>query len=233
MRRDDPEVEELAAKLPLPAAASCVIEALAPLLTDARLARIEASVARRTRSVAIALEAVNDPRNVAAVLRSADAFGVQEVHLIEGARPFLASRRITQGAERWLDVVRHPTAQACVGSLRSRGFKVYVATMDGHVGPHELCSADKVAVVFGNEQSGISPTIAALSDGRYTIPMHGFVQSLNVSVAAAITLFCATRDRGASDLLPDEQAELRARFMMLSVERAEQVVAEHLQRRRS
>lgn len=229
MRRDDPEVHELASTVALPASAACVIEALAPLLTDARLQRIEASLRKRTRSVAIALEAVEDPRNVAAVLRSADAFGVQEVHLIEGARPFLASRRITQGAERWLDVVRHPTAQACVGSLRRRGFKVYVATMDGQVGPQNLCEADKIAVVFGNEQCGISDHIAAMSDGRYTIPMGGFVQSLNVSVAAAITLFSATHNR-AGDLAEHERAELRARFMMLSVERADQVVAEHLSR---
>ena len=98
MRRDDPEVHELADQLALPAAAARVIEALSPLLTDARLARIDASIEKRTRSVAIALEAVEDPRNVAAVLRSADAFGVQEVHLIEGSRPFLASRRITHAS---------------------------------------------------------------------------------------------------------------------------------------
>lgn len=230
MRRDDPEVHELANRLDLPAAAARVIEALSPLLTEARLARIDASIRKRTRSVAVAIEAVDDPRNVAAILRSADAFGVQEVHLIEGSRPFLASRRITQGAERWLDVVRHPTPQACVAALRRRGFKVYVATMDGPVGPRALREADKIAVVFGNEQFGVSPWLAAQCDGRYTIPMQGFVQSLNVSVAAAITLFSATADR-PGDLLEHEQTELRARFMMLSVERAEQVVAEYLQRR--
>jgi len=229
MRRDDPEASELANKAALPAAAARVIAALTPLLSDQRLRRIEASVERRTRSVVVVLEAVQDPRNVAAVLRSADAFGVQEVHLIEGTQPFLASRRITQGAERWLDVVRHQSAEGCVGSLRRRGFRVYVATMDGQVGPGNLYSADKIAVVFGNEQTGVGAQIAALSDGRYTIPMQGFVQSLNVSVAAAITLYAATRDRGG-DLSEDDRADLRARFMMLSVERAEQVVAEHLQR---
>jgi tRNA (guanosine-2'-O-)-methyltransferase len=231
MRRDDPEVYELTRKAGLPAPPEVIVEALSPLLTEQRRARIDASVTRRTRSVVIVLEAVDDPRNVAAVLRSADAFGVQEVHLIEGAQPFLASRRITQGAEQWLDVVRHETPQACLGSLRRRGFKVYVATMDGQVGPANLCTADKIAVVFGNEQTGVGETVAALSDGRYTIPMLGFVQSLNVSVAAAITLYAATRERGG-DLSPAERSELRARFLLSSIERSEQVVLEHLQRQR-
>lgn len=230
MRRDDPEAKQLAGPVVLPAPAACVIAALSPLLTQERLARIEASVQGRTRNVVVVLDAVDDPRNVAAVLRSADAFGVQEVHLIEGSQPFLASRRITQGAERWLDVVRHDTPEACVGSLRRRGFRVYVATMDGQVSPANLRETDKIAVVFGNEQSGVGETIAALSDGRYTIPMHGFVKSLNVSVAAAITLYSATQGR-RGDLSEPERTELRACFMMLSVEAAEQVVAEHLHRR--
>src|SRR5262245_51531385 len=116
MRRDDPEAAELLAAPELPATPAQVIDALAPLLSAERLARIDAVVDRRTRAVVVVLEAVDDPRNVAAVLRSADAFGIQEVHLIERDQPFLASRRVTQGAERWLDLIHHRTATACVAS---------------------------------------------------------------------------------------------------------------------
>jgi len=230
MRRDDPDAGPIAAGFALPAPAERVVQALQPLLTDERRARIEACLARRTRAVIPVLEAVDDPHNVAAVLRSADAFGVQEVHLIEGPQEFLAARSITQGAERWLDVVRHRDPEACVASLRSRGFRVYVATMDGEVGPEALAAVPKVAVVFGNEQTGVGAAARSACDGRYTIPMHGFAQSLNVSVAAAITLFCATRGR-ESGLSPDDLTQLRARFMMLSVPRALEVVREHLSRR--
>jgi tRNA (guanosine-2'-O-)-methyltransferase len=228
MRRDHPEAAELASAPPLPAEPARIVEVLGPLLTPERLARIETAVVGRTRSVVPVLEAVDDPRNVAAVLRSADAFGVQEVHIIERGQPFLASRRVTQGAERWLDLIRHATPEACVASLRARGFQVYVATMHGELGPEDLPSIGKLAVVFGNEHAGTSEALAALCDGRYCIPMQGFAQSLNVSVAAAITLHAATRGRGG-DLDAREQDELRARFMLLSVPRAEEIVLRHVQ----
>lgn len=230
MKRDHPEAREIAGSQPLPAAPVEVVAALRPFLTEERAARIERCVAERTRAVIPVLEAVDDPRNVAAVLRSADAFGIQEVHLIEGSQPFLASRRVTQGAELWLELVRHASPEACVAALRARGYKVYVATMDGDTAPEELRREQRVAVVFGNEQSGVAPATAALCDRRYAIPMRGFAQSLNVSVAAAITLYAATRGR-SSELDADEQAELRARFMFLSVPRADAIVREHLARR--
>ena len=232
MRRDAPESFELVDAAHLPGPARTVVEALTPLLTDERIARIECCLDARTRSVIPVLDAVDDPRNVAAILRSADAFGVQEVHLVEGEQPFLASRRVTQGAECWLDLVRHATPAACVGALHGRGYEVYVATMDGGVAPEGLQHVAKVAVVFGNEQAGVGAGLAALCDHRYTIPMLGFAQSLNVSVAAGITLFCATRGR-QGELDARERELLRARFMFASVPRADEVVREHLRRRSS
>jgi tRNA (guanosine-2'-O-)-methyltransferase len=230
MRRDDPDASELgAAAQRLPAPAALVCAALEPLLSAERVARIDAVVARRTRAVVPVLEAVDDPRNVAAILRSADAFGLQEAHLIEGEQPFLASRRITQGAERWIDLVRHASPSACLASLRARGFRVYVATMQGELAPEDLREAGKVALVFGNEHDGASRALLSACDGRCSVPMRGFSQSLNVSVAAAVALYTLARDRGG-DLDADERAQLRARFMLLSVERGEQVVAEQLAR---
>lgn len=229
MRRDDPDAHALAPSARLPASARHVIEALGPLITAERLGRIDSVVASRMRSVVPVLDAIDGPHNVAAVLRTADAFGLQEVHLIEGPNEFLATRRITQGADRWLDLVRHPSPHACVAALRSRGYKVYVATMEGTVTPEQLCSVEKLAVVFGNEKTGVRGAMTDLYDERYAIPMQGFVESLNVSVAAAITLYSATRGR-KSDLTAEERDELRARFMLLSVPRADEVVAEHLGR---
>jgi tRNA (guanosine-2'-O-)-methyltransferase len=104
--------------------------------------------------------------------------------------------------------------------------------MDGAVTPEDLAAVPKVAVVFGNEQYGVGAAARSLCDGRYTIPMTGFAQSLNVSVAAAITLYAATRGR-VPGLAAEDHAALRARFMMLSVPRAHEVVREHLSRRAS
>ena len=231
MRRR-PETHALLDQGALPASPALVIEALSPLLVDERRTRIEAVLAGRTRDVAVVLDAVHDPRNVSAVLRSADAFGVQEVHLVPGEEPFVASKLISQGADRWLDVIEHPGPEEAIANLRGRGFTVYAATMDGGVSPAELARVAKVAVVFGNEKDGVRSELSRACDGRYTIPMRGFSQSLNVSVAAAITLQAATAGR-VSTLTEADREALRARFMLLSVPRGAEVVAEHLVRRRA
>jgi tRNA (guanosine-2'-O-)-methyltransferase len=173
---------------------------------------------------------VDDPHNVAAVLRSAEAFGTQEVHLLAGERAFVASQSVTQGGDRWLDIVRHASARACVEALHARGHRVYVATMDGDMRPADLATIPRVAVVFGNEHAGVGAELAALADGRYTIPMRGFAQSLNVSVAAALTLHAATRGR-RGDLEPQDRLALRARWAMLSVDRADEILAAELEAR--
>lgn len=229
MRRDHPLAAEITRVEPLPYSALEIIRALEPLLTERRRARIEAVLAQRTRSVIPVLDGLYDPHNVAAVLRSADAFGAQEVHIIEGAEPLLASQRVTQGADRWLDVVRHRDPRACVRGLKARGYAVYAAMMDGRIEPDALADMPQVALVFGSEHSGVSDAVLELCDGRYTIPMRGFSQSLNVSVAAALTLYAAMRGR-AGDLSEADRRELRARFMWLSIDSPHAVVAEQLTR---
>lgn len=232
MRRDVDDVFELPRASALPAPPEVVLQALTPLLTNARRERIASVIAARTRSVVPVLDGLLDPHNIGAVLRSADAFGVQEVHVIETDDTFLAARRVAQGTERWIDVVRHPSAATCVAALRARGHRVYVAAMDGDLHPEQLREHPHVAVVFGNEHAGVSAEMRALADGTYTIPMCGFVQSLNVSVAAAITLFSAMRGR-SGDLSESERLALSARCAMQSVPRAHEVVLEHLRRQRA
>ena len=218
-----------AAPAALPATAETVIAALSPLLTDARRSRIDAVVTQRTRRVVPVLDGLIDPHNIAAVLRSADAFGVQDIHVIEHTDPFLASHRVAQGTEQWLDVIRHHDARSCAVHLRERGYRLLWASMDGEITPENLNRAGRTAIIFGNEHAGVSVEAERLCDGRYTIPMRGFVESLNVSVANAITLQAATVGR-SGDLSPGEQLTLRARFMMLSVDRAAEIVAEYQRR---
>jgi tRNA (guanosine-2'-O-)-methyltransferase len=230
MRRDDPENLDLDARGGLPAAADVVIEALEPMLTSERKARIAQVIAARSRRVLAVLDGLVDPHNISAILRSADAFGVQEVHLIARNDPFLVSQRISQGADRWVDVVRHASPRACVSALHERGHKVLVAAMHGELHPDALAREPMPAIVFGNEHAGVSSELRALADGTYAIPMQGFVQSLNVSVAAAITLFAAMQGR-PGDLDAAARHELYARYCVLSVDRADEIIAEHQKRR--
>jgi tRNA (guanosine-2'-O-)-methyltransferase len=231
MRRDDPLAAPLANEPELPFAPEQVIAALSPLLTDQRKERIERVLAQRLRSVVPVLDGLRDPHNVAAILRSADAFGVQEVQLVHDGEPYKASQRVTQGTDRWLDLVQQPDARTCIEHLHARGFCVLAATLDGTITPDQLASIPKLAVVLGNEHSGPSTAVLDACDGRYTIAMRGFAESLNVSVAAAITLSAATRGR-SGDLDAHALLSLRARFMWLSVPEAGLIVQDHLERSR-
>ena len=193
-------------------------------LLPERRDRIDRAVAERTRSLTVVMEAFCDPQNVNAVLRTCDAFGVQEVHVVEGPmKPYDRNKKISQNADKWLDVVRWKSTAECLDALRARGFAVYATHLDDAARPlGGLSFAGKVALVFGNESRGVSEEALARADARYAIPMRGFVQSLNVSVAAAVSLAHAVERREAErgrhgDLGDAEAAELRQRFYGLAV----------------
>lgn len=196
----------------------------AEFLLPERRARIDRAVAQRTRTLTVVMEAFADPQNVNAVLRTCEAFGVQELHVVEGVmKPYDRNRKISQNADKWLDVVRWKDATSCLDSLRGRGFSIYAT----HLGPEsrplsEVSFAGKVALVFGNEHRGVSAEALARADELYAIPMRGLVQSLNVSVAAAVSLAHAVerreRERGRHGDLDEADAEaLRRRFYVLAV----------------
>jgi tRNA (guanosine-2'-O-)-methyltransferase len=193
-------------------------------LVPARRARIDAVVAERTLTLTVVMEAFCDPQNVNAVLRTCEAFGVQVLHAIEGPmKPFDRNKKISQNADKWVDVRRWGSTPECLGALRADGFAIYATHLgDGARALDDLSFAGKVALVFGNEHRGVSDAALALADARFAIPMRGFVQSLNVSVAAAIALAKAVERRVAErgrhgDLGEAEAAALRERFYTLSV----------------
>ena len=227
MRADDPDVIEIEGPPPLERPADVVIEALSPVVTSERLRRIDEVVQNRTDELVLVLDCIADPHNSSAVLRSADAFGVQTVHVIVGEHGFRASRGVSKGTHRWLDVVRYRSAEACGRRLKDDGYAVYVAAMGADIAPEDLHDAPRLAVVFGNEHSGVSPEMRSLADGTFAIPMRGFVESLNISVAAAITIQTLARD-GRPHLGAERQQELRARFLMNSVKKADQVIDKFL-----
>ncbi len=193
-------------------------------LLPERRARIDAVVAGRTRTLTVVMEAFADPQNVNAVLRTAEALGVQEVHVVEGPQKrYDRNKKITQNADKWLDVVRWKDSAECLRALKARGFRVYATHLeDGAATLGALSFAEPVALVFGNEHRGVSEAALSLADARFVIPMTGFSQSLNVSVAAAISLARAIERREAErgrhgDLPPEEAEALRQRFYTKSV----------------
>ncbi len=210
-------------------------------LLPERKARIDEVVAGRTRTLTVVMEAFCDPQNVNAVVRTCEAFGVQDLHVVEGVmKPYDRNRKVSQNADKWLDVHRWKDTRTCLEHLRGQGFAVYATHLGpGSRGLSQLSFAGKVALVFGNEHRGVSDEALALADARYAIPMLGFVQSLNVSVAAAVSIAAAIERRVAErgrhgDLAEPEAAALRERFYVLAVkQRARISKAQAAQERRA
>jgi tRNA (guanosine-2'-O-)-methyltransferase len=194
-----------------------VCAALAPVLTAERIARIDQVLAARLTSVVTVVEDTYDPRNAAATIRTTEAIGLADLHVIEAEHRFSVTDGVTMGAHRWIDLHRWPSAEAAIGGLRSRGFRVF-ATLPG--APRSIDDVDvgaPIAVAFGNERNGLTEAAIAASDGAIGVPMFGFTESYNLSVtvALAMTRLAARRREliGALGDLPEpRRADLRARW---------------------
>lgn len=162
-------------------------------LTATRCSRMEAVVNQRTRAVRLVIQDIHDPHNVAACMRSAEAFGIQNVDVVtvkQRTRP----SKVGRGVHGWLTVGTYDNVESCVRDLRSDGYKIAagVPSQDAaslsSLARTPLRGRSKIAVVFGNEHEGISPAWHSQIDLPFTIPMVGMVESLNISVSAAITM---------------------------------------------
>jgi tRNA (guanosine-2'-O-)-methyltransferase len=200
-----------------------VIDALEPFATPMRMARVREAVERRIGSVTVVLDAPHDPHNGAAVLRSADAFGLPEMHVVLRDESFRVGRTVARGAEHWVDVVVHDSPETAIERLRDRNFALVATHPRGELTPQELAGIPRVALILGNEHDGVREALERASDHRVRIPMRGFVESLNVSVAAGVLLHAATAGR-AGDLGPEERRLLYAKALFRSVQRAADIL---------
>ncbi len=180
-------------------------------IASRRLARMQEVLSARLQSIVVVAEAVRRRHNVSAILRSAEAFGVQDVHLISNA--FQPAPGAARGTERWIQINRHDTTTGCLELLKGQGFRIFVCDLDEHAYAPESVPVDApVALVFGSELQGVSKEARELADGVVQVPMRGFAESLNVSVAAALTLrpVCERRRAlvGDGDLTVDAQRAL-------------------------
>jgi tRNA (guanosine-2'-O-)-methyltransferase len=207
-----------------PWTAEGVIESLEPLVNIERREKLLQVIDDRLGSVAVLMDAPHDPHNGAAVVRSCDAFGVQEIHVVEREERFLVARKITAGTYRWVDVLRYQDAEEAVEHLLSRGFELVAAHAQGELLPEQLSEIERVALVLGNEHDGISRALRSAAPRSVRIPMRGFAESLNVSVSAAVLLAHATRGR-RGDLSENERRLLYAKGLFQSAARARDVLS--------
>lgn len=191
---------------------------LQSFLTPTRRDKMLAVASARTERIRLVVQDIHDPHNVSACLRSADAFGVQHCDVVTLKERFHAST-VARGVASWLTIKRHHSIAACVQSLRQAGYHIYagVPPAPGVLTLAELPIQHKIAVVFGNEHAGIDKAWLPHIDQPFTIPMVGMVESLNISVGAAITLqYLTDKARRQATVAPYPLDEA-ARIQLLNV----------------
>ena len=203
--------------------ATLSFEALRSMLTPNRLGRIDHVVRHRWKGLTVVVEDIRDPHNQAAVLRTAEGLGLLNAHVIDTpdqhgrTETFDPARGVTKDADKWMGVHKHKAVAPCIDTLKEQGFAIYAGALDAKsVSLYDLDLSRPCAFVFGNEHRGISPEIRARADKLFVVPMRGFVESFNVSVAAAICLSHAVhvREKGGatSDLTEAEREALREEY---------------------
>lgn len=207
-----------------------VTDAVRPLLTEERMARIDAVLEARLTSVAVGIENLYDPHNGAAAIRSIEAFGLSTLHVVETTDRFRFAPGVTIGCEKWIAVRRYPDIASLAGALRDDGVALYATLPDAEADLETVPVDRPLVVLFGNEHEGLTREAVAACDGAVSIGMHGFTRSFNLSVSVAlVTARLAERRRAflgrGGDLSDQERARLRARWYALSVRGAGEIVA--------
>jgi tRNA (guanosine-2'-O-)-methyltransferase len=212
-----------------------IVGLLRPHMMDRRLQRIRDVVAERTRTVVPVVEGLVNTGNVSAVMRSAEALGHQDMHIVKGDNErYKHSQRTAQGAQHWLDVWHWDTPGDCAAHLHDAGYRLVAMHLHADTVPiRQFDFTEPTALVFGNEEAGVSESMMETVDAACVVPLPGFTESFNVSVAAAVALYHAQQDRldrqgHHADLSDEEQRRLVARFCLRSVNNAERIIQRKL-----
>ena len=188
-------------------------------MTPERENRITSVLDKRQDNLTIVLENVFDPHNISAVMRTCDAVGVQDVFILNTRIPRHKKwgAKSSSSAAQWLTIHQYADARECFDEVRRRADAVFTTHLaDDAVSLYEIDLTRRIALVFGNEHSGVSDEIRGFSDGNFIIPQVGIIKSLNISVACAVSLYEAFRQKRAagqydSPGLPRERYDLLLR----------------------
>lgn len=167
-------------------------------MTPERFEKLTAVLNKRQPDITVVLENVFDPHNISAVMRSCDAVGVQEIYVLNTKIPRHKKwgAKSSSSAAKWLTVHQFDDLRSCIDAIRSKYQKIYTTHLSSDAKTlHEVDFTESIALVFGNEHSGVTDELLAVADGNFLIPQVGIIQSLNISVACAVTLYEAFRQK--------------------------------------
>jgi tRNA (guanosine-2'-O-)-methyltransferase len=207
------------------------LEKLESLLTPERFARLRTVLENRVSNVTVVLENLHKVHNMSAILRTCESFGIQDVHVVPQPGEGKVFRTVTQGCHGWLTIRRHKTIDSCFAVLKEKGYRVLAAALGENAVPlQHLNCGGKIALVFSNELKGAGDEVIKQVDGLVAVPMAGFSQSLNVSVAAGIIIhhvLMTKEAQGDVEGLSVEEAEgILSRWVQKSIRNVEVVLAE-------
>jgi tRNA (guanosine-2'-O-)-methyltransferase len=167
-------------------------------MTPERRQRLLSVLNKRQPDLTVVLENVFDPHNISAVMRTCDAVGIQEIYVLTNKIPKHKKwgARSSSSAAKWLTVHQFEDASECFAAIRKKYSKVYTTHLSSDaVSLYEINFTESVALVFGNEHTGVSEEIRNMADGNFLIPQMGIIQSLNISVACAVSIYEALRQK--------------------------------------
>lgn len=182
-------------------------------MTEERMARIEKVALKRQQDLTVLLENVHDPHNIGAVLRTCDSVGIHEVFILNNdpnlvKNPVIIGKSTSSGARKWLDIHVFNDTEKCFNTIRKRYGQIFGTHLETESKSlYDLDLSEPTALVFGNEHVGITEQSLKYLDGNFIIPQVGMVQSLNISVACAVTLYEAFRQREAKGAYLKENAQ--------------------------
>ena len=216
-----------------------LITYLSSFLSDERKALIVKNLHGRTRYVTVVLEDIYQSHNAGAIMRTCDALGVQDMHCIEKRNGIVVKRDIARGSSKWLTLKRYNGVDShinisldCIKKLKESGYKVVAMSPHATKTVAQLSLDTKIAFLFGTEETGLTQDAMDASDELVAIPMYGFVESFNVSVAVALCLYDITHRLYASTvnwgLSDDEKHDLQLDWMRASLEHVEILEREFL-----
>jgi tRNA (guanosine-2'-O-)-methyltransferase len=185
------------------------------IMTPERKQRISSVLMKRQTNITVVLENVFDPHNISAVMRTCDAVGIQEIYILNTIIPRHKKwgAKSSSSASKWLTIHQFQDVDACFEALKKNYDKIYITHLaQNAVSLYDLNLAERVALVFGNEHSGVSDSLIARADGNFIIPQVGIIKSLNISVACAVSIYEAYRQKqlashyDADTIAPDLQS---------------------------
>lgn len=204
-----------------------------PLLTEERQKKIEKVAEERCFNISVVLESIYDRGNISAVMRTAEGLGFSNFHVIETFEKFKEANRVTQGADKWVEVKKWKATNDFIKYAKDNKIRICVTSLEASKPIHEIDFTSPLALVLGNEKDGVSQQMLEAADERVIIPMPGFVQSFNISVAGALSLYQIYQDRlrrlgRVADVTPEQIEILKANYAMRTMDSAESILKSKL-----